>query len=93
MPIFEYECLACGQQFEYLHRTTSSNAECPSCGQRNLKQLVSLSAVSSEASRAANLSAAHKKAAAGRHDKQRSEHQEHHDHFGDVPEGKKHAGS
>lgn len=84
MPIFEYECLACSQQFEHLHRTAGPQAVCPSCGTANVQLLVSLCAVSSEASRAANLSAAHRRAAARRHEKQHSEHAQHHDHFGDA---------
>jgi len=84
MPIFEYECLECEQQFEHLERTGSSPAMCPSCGANRVQRLVSLCAVSSEASREANLSAAHNRAAAKRQDKQRSEHTQHHDHFGDT---------
>jgi len=83
MPIFEYECLACEQQFEYLERANSPRAACPSCGAERVQRLVSLCAVSSDASRAANLNAAHHRAAARRQEKQRSEHAQHHDHFGD----------
>ena len=83
MPIFEYECLECEQQFEHLERAGSAPVACPSCGAEQVKRLVSLCAVSSEASRAANLSAAHQRAAAKRQEKQRSEHAQHHDHFGD----------
>ena len=84
MPIFEYECLKCEQVFEHLHRAGSPLAVCPSCGAEHVERLVSLCAVSSESSRAANLSAAHQRAAARRQDKQRSEHTQHHDHFGDA---------
>jgi len=83
MPIFEYECLACEQQFEHLERANSPQAACPSCGTERVQRLVSLCAVSSESSRASNLSAAHQRAASKRQDKQRSEHMQHHDHFGD----------
>ena len=82
MPIFEYDCLECGRQFERLQRTDAQVA-CPFCGRDNLRKLISLCGVSSEASRATNLSAAHQRAAARRQDKQRSEHAQHHDHFGD----------
>jgi len=82
MPIFEYDCLECGKQFEYLQRT-GVQATCFECGSDHLRRLVSLCGVSSEASREANLSAAHGRAAAKRNDKQRSEHAEHHGHFGD----------
>jgi putative FmdB family regulatory protein len=84
MPIFEYECLKCEQQFEHLERASSPKAACPSCGADQVQRLVSLCAVSSESSRAANLTAAHHRAATRRQEKQRSEHTQHHDHFGDA---------
>jgi len=84
MPIFEYECLECEQQFEHLERANSPQAVCPSCGAKCVQRLVSLCAVSSESSRAANLSAAHHRAATRRQEKQRGEHALHHDHFGDA---------
>ncbi len=42
MPIYEYECEACGYQLEAIQKM-SDNAltECPSCGQPTLKKLVS----------------------------------------------------
>lgn len=84
VPIFEYECADCECIFEALQRTAESQAACPSCGTANTRRQVSLCAVSSEASRAANLSAAHQRAAVRRQDKQRSEHASHHGHFGDT---------
>ena len=83
MPIFEYECVGCKQEFEYLVRSGAPSAICPSCGSEHVQRRVSLCAVSSDGSRAANLSAAHHRAATRRQDKQRSEHAEHHSHFGD----------
>ena len=87
MPVFEYQCLDCEQHFEYFHRTAGSNAKCPSCGGERLERQISLCGVSSEESRNANLSAAHERASKRRHDKQRSEHEQHHEHFGDAPPG------
>jgi putative FmdB family regulatory protein len=84
MPIFEYECIECEQQFEHLQRVGSPLVVCPACGAEHVQRVVSLCAVSSESSRAANLSAAHQRAAASRQEKQRSEHTQHHDHFGDA---------
>ena len=83
MPIFEYRCLECGREFEYFHRGAASEAHCPGCGQARLERLVSICGVSSEASKAANLSAAHKRAAGRRQEKQQAEHAQHHEHFGD----------
>ncbi len=81
MPIYEYQCRQCGHRFEHLVLRTSPAAECPACRNRDLEQLISLSAMSSEASREANLSAAHKKAGAAYKEKQHDEHKRLHQHF------------
>jgi len=83
MPIFEYECQGCGHRFEYLVLSSSPAAECPSCREKDLKQMISLCAVSSETSRQANLSAAHKRAAAIRRGNQHENHTHEHEHFED----------
>ena len=43
MPIFEYLCQDCGSKFEKLVRRTADAAEleCPSCGQKHLRQELS----------------------------------------------------
>ena len=41
MPIYEYVCRDCGNQFEKLVRGGANHAECPSCGQSNLAQVLS----------------------------------------------------
>lgn len=82
MPIYEYECLKCGNRFEYLVLRTSPAAECPACQATDLNQLISLCGVSSESTRHANLTAEHAKAAGIRKEKAHAEHKEHHDHFG-----------
>jgi putative FmdB family regulatory protein len=46
MPLFEYECRACGRHFEYLTRGGQS-ATCPSCQSVNLQKLLSVFAVAS----------------------------------------------
>ncbi len=40
MPIYEYQCQDCGTKFEKLVRRTTQAAEvdCPSCGQKHLRQ-------------------------------------------------------
>jgi putative FmdB family regulatory protein len=83
MPIFEYECRECEHHFEYLVLSSSPAAECPACGKKDLKQMISLCAVSSETSRQANLSVAHRLAAAVRHEKQHDDHRQEHEHFED----------
>jgi len=44
MPLFEYECRACGHHFEYLTRDGRSPA-CPSCEGEDLQKLLSVFAV------------------------------------------------
>ena len=45
MPIYEYECEACGHVFETLQRISEAPlTDCPSCGKPALKKLVSASA-------------------------------------------------
>ena len=43
MPIYEYKCDDCGSTFEKLIRRSSDTdtLECPSCGQKHLKQELS----------------------------------------------------
>jgi putative FmdB family regulatory protein len=53
MPIYEYQCRACSHQFETLV-LKGSVAECPACNGRDLEQLLSGFAVSSDGQRAAN---------------------------------------
>jgi putative FmdB family regulatory protein len=85
MPVFEYECRQCGHRFEYLVLHSSPVAECPACRKRDLEQLISLCAVSSETTKQANLSAAHQKAAAVRREKLHQDHTHLHEHFEDRP--------
>ena len=88
MPIYEYECRKCGHRFEYLVLSSTPAASCPACKKRDLKQLISLYSASSDSTKQANLSAAHKKAASVRNEKQRSEHKSLHEHFHDKPSSK-----
>ena len=81
MPIYEYECRQCGHRFEYLVRSSTPAAECPSCHHQDLTQLISLSSMSSQSSRTANLGAAHKKAAGVRKEKHHEDHKHLHQHF------------
>jgi putative FmdB family regulatory protein len=85
MPVYEYECRQCGNRFEYLVLHSSPAAACPACKKTDLEQLISMCSVSSEASKQANLSAAHRRAAAVRHEKQHQDHTHLHEHFEDRP--------
>lgn len=88
MPIYEYRCKVCGHEFECLLRSSSPAAQCPGCQSPDLEQLISTSAVHSEGASQANLSAAHRKVAAIRGDRQREEHRNHHEHFEDSAQRK-----
>jgi putative FmdB family regulatory protein len=58
MPLFEYECLTCGHQFEYLSRPSDAPA-CPSCRGNDLQKRLSVFAVgATPASRSAQPSTA-----------------------------------
>ncbi len=81
MPIYEYRCRHCESRFEYLLRSSSPEAACPACQSRDLEQLISSCSMSSETTRNANLTAAHKKAGGVREEKQVDEHRRLHDHF------------
>ena len=80
MPIFEYRCLNCEEQFEVLVLKGSGTPTCPSCSSDTLEKTISLSAVSSEQSRGRALRKARKRANEVRFDKEYHEHQAEHHH-------------
>lgn len=42
MPIYEYRCPDCGHQFDKLQKISDDPVtECPSCGQNQVKKLIS----------------------------------------------------
>ena len=87
MPVYEYACRRCGNEFERLVLRSSPPAECPACHSGDLEQMISLYAVSSESIRDANLMGQHKRLAARRNDKPRQEHEALHSHFEDDIKG------
>lgn len=45
MPIYEYECSACGHRLEVIQKVSDSALiECPACGERHLRKLVTAAA-------------------------------------------------
>ena len=60
MPIFEYQCRNCGNQFEALVRKSDVPA-CPNCSSTNLEKLLSLPALKTETTKAQALKAAKKR--------------------------------
>lgn len=47
MPIYEYSCRSCGQEFELLVRGSETPA-CASCGSEDVERLLSLPSVKSD---------------------------------------------
>ena len=82
MPIYDFQCQECGDRFEALVRG-AGKAECPSCHSDRLEQMISSFAMSSDATRKANVAKAHKQAERARRDAahaQREAIEHHHDH-------------
>lgn len=79
MPIYEYQCRGCGHLFEQVVLPTTTPA-CPSCESEDLERLLSMFAVSSDATRQTNLKSARKQAAKIRRDKLHAEHEAIHHH-------------
>ena len=68
MPIYEYECRACGNRFEAIVRMNDSPA-CPSCKSEDLERLISMFAVDAPGTRSKALSAIQKSNAKVSNDK------------------------
>jgi putative FmdB family regulatory protein len=82
MPIFEYECRACGHRFEQLI-LKGTVAECPACRGHDLEKQISLFAVDSDTTRSAALAAGKRQAAQitrERNDAEIAYHKKHDDH-------------
>ena len=79
MPIFEYRCEGCGQEFEVLVRP-GTTASCPACQSTALERLVSIPAVKSEGTHALALKAAKKRDAkqASENNRAQREYELHH---------------
>lgn len=60
MPLYEYRCTGCCHEFERLVMNTAQTIACPSCAGESVERLLSMFAVSSEASRQASTAAAYK---------------------------------
>ncbi|MEQ1871769.1 MAG: zinc ribbon domain-containing protein [Vicinamibacterales bacterium] len=80
MPLYEYQCLACGARVEALVRG-DAEVTCPTCQSSNLQRITSLFAVSSEGTRQVNLAAGRKHQAKTSRDKKIADAEAmHHDH-------------
>jgi putative FmdB family regulatory protein len=59
MPLYEFKCLDCGNLFELLMLKPAQKAVCPSCESESVERVLSMFAVSSEASRQASTAKAY----------------------------------
>jgi putative FmdB family regulatory protein len=60
MPLYEYSCRGCGQQFEILVRA-GDTPRCGACGSEDLERLISRPAVKSDSTHELALKAAKKR--------------------------------
>ncbi len=83
MPIYEYSCEECENQFEELVRGDEI-PQCPSCGSENLERLISLPRVQSESTKDMSMRAAKKRDAAQAKDRlhDRLQYERSHDRHG-----------
>jgi putative FmdB family regulatory protein len=79
VPLYDYECIDCGQRFEALVRN-SITPSCPGCQSRNLEQQISLFAVDSEGVRQSNIKAARRQNSKAQRDKAIADHEATLDH-------------
>lgn len=49
MPLYEFACRACGEQFEALVRSGERPAACPTCGSADFERLLSSFGVKTDA--------------------------------------------
>jgi putative FmdB family regulatory protein len=82
MPLYEYQCRACGHGFEALVRNSQQPA-CPACHSVDIERLLSSFGVSSEARSHSTLQSARREFtySAGRRDQMRHEQETVRDHL------------
>ena len=80
MPIYEYECRGCHQQFEFLVLPTTPPPACPACKGTDLDKLLSHSSISSDGIRQRSLGLAREKSKKVQRDKAHAEHEAFHHH-------------
>lgn len=77
MPLYDFECLDCGERFEALVLGRGAPS-CPICHGSKLEKLVSTFAVNSAATRKTNLTSGRRERAKARHDRAVAEHEQIH---------------
>ncbi len=81
MPIFEYRCRACGEEFEALILRSSEPPRCPGCDSDDLEKLISLHVVSSDYTRKRARQSARAHASGIRREKQHEDQKELQEHL------------
>ena len=81
MPIFEYLCQACSEEFEALVLHSSAPPRCPACSSNDLEKLISRPVVSSEHTRKRARHSARAHASGIRHEKRHEDHKDLHEHL------------
>jgi putative FmdB family regulatory protein len=79
MPLYEYDCLKCGERFEVLVRGPQPIV-CPACAHDKVERVLSSFATSSAESRQANVESARKRNIQLDRDKVRTQIEGPHDH-------------
>jgi putative FmdB family regulatory protein len=72
MPIYEYECRACGERFETFVRDATPPT-CPACANIDLERLLSMFAVRSEGTRSLALQDGKRRSARVRQEKEHAQ--------------------
>lgn len=74
MPLFDFKCRRCGEEFEALVRAGGSEPACTACGATDLEKLLSTFAASSGTMRKATLKTARSQAEKVRAGRRHEEH-------------------
>lgn len=85
MPIYEYKCRNCGQQFEKLVKL-SDKPDCPSCESSDLERLISPPVVSTAKTRARSASSARRSAESVRTEKKHAQAEYERNYVKDHPD-------
>jgi len=82
MPIYDFQCRACGNEFEGLVRPQDPPVTCPSCKSADLERLLSGFALHTDERRAAAVKASRKQQVAKNKDKLVAEEEYRKEHEG-----------
>jgi putative FmdB family regulatory protein len=75
MPLYDYKCRNCGNEFEVLIRPGADTPTCAECKSQDLERLLTSFAVSTDSMRDANIQKARKAGEKTRRDKAIAQHE------------------